>query len=143
VQARMVKGGRRKAVVAGARVIANAMIERTPTQLHRSNGSTALEVGELKEHIKVRASTDDNGDPIAIAGPDGQVQHVAHWVEYGHRMVTGGRSRVLPDGRTQGGGKAAEEDVPAHPFLRPAFESSANAALEAVGAELKTQFEGR
>jgi hypothetical protein len=47
---------------------------------------------------------------------------------------------VLPGGKTRGPGKAAEVDVPAHPFLRPAFESSVGAAGEAIAESLQQSF---
>lgn len=143
VQRRVVQGGKRKAVLAGARVIAKAMAERTPIQRHRTPGSDSLDVGELKANIVARTGIDDSdGEPTGLAGPKGEVAYVAHFVEYGHRIVSGGYSHVLPGGKVQGPGKVHDEEVPPHPFLRPAFEQSADAALAAVTEELTKQFEG-
>ena len=142
MRVRVVKEGKRRAVRAGARVIAKAMVEAAPVQTKRSDGSNSLPPGEMKKHIRARTTTDNSGEPVGLAGPDGNVQHVAEWVEYGHREVSGGKSEVLADGRTRGPGKVHEQDVPAHPFLRPAYESSATAALDAVGAALREELQG-
>jgi len=131
----------RRAVRAGARVIGVAMIERTPEQIEKQAGSDSLEPGEVKRGIKVRDRTEE-GVPVALVGPtgkEGKIGKVAHAVEYGHRMVTGGKSTLGIDGVFRGGGKVHEKDVPPHPFLRPAFEASAEEALLAVGAQLKEE----
>jgi HK97 gp10 family phage protein len=134
----VVSRGARRAVVAGAKVIGAAMIERTPQQVEKKAGSNSLEPGEVKRGIKVRSRTED-GEPVALVGPTGKggsIGRVAHAVEYGHRIVTGGKSKLGVDGNYYGGGKVQEKDVPAYPFLRPAYEASSTAAIEAVGAQL-------
>lgn len=140
---RVVTQGKRRAVRAGARVIRDAMVEAAPVQVDHRAGSNALEPGELKAHIRAATTTDEAGEPVGLAGPDGDVAYVAHFVEYGHRMVTGGKSEVLPGGRVRGPGRVHEEEVPPHPFLRPAFESSADRALDAVTEQLAKEIEGR
>jgi hypothetical protein len=135
----------RRAAVAGVRagleVIAEAMIERAPILDKRTVNSTALEPGAIKEDIRafpVRADMD--GFVSGMAGPSEDTQHVAEWVEYGHRVVKGGQSKILADGRTKGSGHQVRGadgellEVPEHPFLRPAFESSADKSLEACAA---------
>lgn len=127
-----------KAVRAGGRVIRDAMIERTPVNVERNAGSNSLEPGAVKEDIKVRMPAKENQfEATALIGPGKTTSHVARWVEYGHRMVTGGQSKVLPSGKIRGSGKVAEKDVPAYPFLRPAFEESVAAAQEAEVASLR------
>lgn len=132
----------RKAVAAGAHVIEDAMIERTPVNVERNAGSNSLEPGAVKADIKVRFPPRENDlETTATIGPGSKTDHVARWVEYGHRMVSGGQSKVGPDGRTRGPGTAAAEDVPAYPFLRPAFEASEATAMDAVAATLGTELQ--
>ncbi len=124
-----------RAVRAGGKVIQAAMTERAPVQQFRSAGSNSLEPGELRGDIRNSVVVD--GDEVAaIIGPSRKTAQVARWVEYGHRMVKGGYSKVLANGKTRGPGKASEVDVPAHPFLRPAYEESVGVAEEAVRATL-------
>ncbi|WP_213805758.1 HK97-gp10 family putative phage morphogenesis protein [Granulicella sp. dw_53] len=111
----------RKALRAGAEIEQAAISERAPVKVGTGG---LLPNGALKNDIVVRMKRDDQGSLVAIVTPDKYTAHVARWVEYGHRMVTGGYSRLLPDGRTRGPGKAADEDVPEHPFIRPAFEAT-------------------
>ena len=125
-----------KAVRAGGKVIRDAMIERTPVLIEKNAGSNALEPGAVKADIKVRFPAEENKyQATALIGPGRKTSHVARWVEYGHRMVSGGQSKVLPTGKTRGPGNVHEEDVPEHPFLRPAFEAS---VAEAQSAEVET-----
>jgi HK97 gp10 family phage protein len=134
----MTDNAARKAVRAGGSVIRDAMVERAPVQLEKSLGSDSLEPGELRDGLRVRLTRDGN-ENVALIGPAGgagRVSHAAHLVEYGHRMVTGGKSKLDVDGTFRGGGTVHEKDVPAYPFLRPAFEESQSAAMEAVQASL-------
>lgn len=138
IRAKVAGEGRRRAVIAGAEVIGEAMVERAPVLDGKTPGSDSLEPGDIRDGIKAWGRQID-GEPVGFVGPvgkDGNIPKVAYLVEYGHRMVTGGKSTLGPDGKFRGGGKVSEQDVPAHPFLRPAFESSAAAAVEAVGEML-------
>lgn len=130
----------RKAVRAGAQVIRTAMVENTPIQAVKTASSNSLDPGELQADIGTR-TTLKNGEAEAWVGPGKKTERVALWVEYGHRAVKGGYSKVLANGKTRGPGKASAVDVPAHPFLRPAFEESAEAAGEAMQAVLLTEIE--
>lgn len=135
VRQRMRNVAVRKGVTAGARVIAEAMVERTPEQIEKQAGSNSLQPGEVKASIKIRSRTSRAGNPYALVGPTGEAgaaARVAHLVEYGHRMVVSGASRMNAVGKFVGPGRAKSEDVPPHPFLRPAFEASAAAAGEAI-----------
>jgi len=140
IRAKIAKDGQRKAVVAGARVIGAAMTERAPVLDAKTVGSDSLDPGEIKANVKVRTRQID-GETVALVGPkgkDGQVSKIAYNVEYGHRMVVGGKSKLGPDGVFRGEGSVVG-DVPPYPFLRPAFEASAEGAIEAVGVELGKQ----
>lgn len=121
-------------VKAGAAVIAEAMREAAPVLDHRRAKSTALPPGALKDDIRVSSiRKDKDGYVEAEIGPGRRTQHVALWVEYGHREVRGGESKALGDGKTRGPGREIGR-VPEHPFLRPAFEESEGKALEACAA---------
>jgi hypothetical protein len=137
IRANMAKVGRRKACLAGARVIAEAMAASAPVLDVKTAQSNSLDPGDMKEGMRARVHQVD-GEPEGLAGPtgkNGNVPKVAYVVEYGHRMVKGGRSKLNALGKFEGSGKVVG-DVPAYPFLRPAFESSANEALEAMGVAL-------
>ena len=140
MQERVANQGVRKAVRAGANVIREAIEQLTPVQAGRNLGSNSLEPGELQADIGVRMKTKD-GNPTAIIGPGPKTAHVAGMVEYGHRAVTGGYSRVQGFGRVRGPGKIVG-NVPAHPFIRPAFESSVAPAREAFTEEIAKQVKG-
>lgn len=131
--------GMERALRAGGRVIRGAMQERAPVLDRRTPGSTALPPGSLRAGIRVYAPKDVK--PIEVlVGPNAKTAHVARFVEYGHRQVSGGQLKVLPNGKTHGKGKAGR-DVPPHPFLRPAFEASLGAAETAMVASLKETIE--
>jgi hypothetical protein len=53
-------------------------------------------------------------------------------VEYGHRLVKGGSSRVGKNGSIRGIGREIGH-VAAKPFIRPAIDESAQGAIEAYG----------
>lgn len=136
------KEGQKEALRAGGRVIKAAMVDRTPVLIEKTAGSTSLEPGEVKASISVRVRQDEDNEAVAYIGPkspDGDVGKAAYLVEYGHRMVKGGPSRMNSFGKFVGSGVANEEqDVPAHPFLRPAFEVSVGEAIEVVATTLRT-----
>jgi HK97 gp10 family phage protein len=127
-----------KAVRAGGRVIRDSMKELTPVLIEKNAGSDALPPGTVKNDIRVRMPAKENQfETVAVIGPGPRARFVAHLVEYGHRMVTGGISEVLANGKLKGPGRVHEKDVPAHPFLRPAFEESLAAAQEKVVESLR------
>jgi HK97 gp10 family phage protein len=128
------------AVRAGGSVIRAAMRDRTPILIDRTEGSNALPPGTVKRSIGVRFPQKEQlFETTALIGPGKAGRRVAHLVEYGHRMVTGGKSRLNSFGAFVGSGTAAEVDVPAHPFLRPAFEESIAAAKEALAETLAAE----
>jgi HK97 gp10 family phage protein len=132
----------KKAVRAGGRVIQRAMIERTPVQAFKNLGSDSLEPGAVRADIKVRFPASENQfEAVALIGPGGKTSRAARWVEYGHRMVSGGQSHVLANGKVSGPGKVAEQDVPADPFLRPAFEQSVAEAQQAEADVLRSELQ--
>lgn len=139
IRLRLETEGQRKALHNGGKVIADAMIERAPVLAARTAHSTALVPGALKADIGVRLRT-EGGEHYAYIGPGKLTRHVARWVELGHRSVHGGYSHIAPGGKFRGPGVAGD-DVPAHPFIRPAYEASEAAALAEVAATLKLYIE--
>jgi len=138
IRAQIANEGARRATLAGAKVIGVAMEERAPVLDEKMPGSDSLDPGDIRDNIHVRTKQED-GQYSALVGPkgkNGQIPKTAYLVEYGHRMVTGGKSVLKADGKFHGGGKVSEVDVPPHPFLRPAYESSVAGALDAVAESL-------
>lgn len=105
---RIVKHAFAKALAAAAVPIVKELQIRTP-----------VEHGDLRRAIttKIAVSGDSEGGE-AIVG-FGRQSHKALWLEFGHRMVTH-KPR-----------KAQVGQVPARPFIRPAFDASANKSVEA------------
>lgn len=137
----------KKADRAGAQVIADAMQDACPIQEIKAPGSDSLAPGQLKEDIRVilveqDVSTRQDNIFVAEVGPK-RYAYVARWVEYGHANVHGGYSKRKYDvagnftGERRGPGKIAEGYTPPHPFLRPAFEASRQAAQEKIVVTLR------
>jgi HK97 gp10 family phage protein len=118
----------RKALKAGALIEQAAIVERAPV---KDVTGGILPPGALKSDIVIRMKKDASGANSAVVGPAKLTAHVARWVEYGHRLVVGGRSRVLRSGKTKGPGKQVGQ-VEAYPFIRPAYEASRAAVTEAI-----------
>ena len=140
-QAQVDMGGKemKKALRAGGAVMKEALVERAPMMLEeKTPGSDSLEPGALKDGMRVLIIDGENG-PEALIGPNAKVAHVARWVEYGHRQVSGGYLKLLGNGKSRGTGTAGV-DVPAYPFIRPAFESTINDALKAQAESLEKSF---
>ncbi len=119
----------RLGVKAAATVIADAMREAAPVLDARSAKSTALQPGSVRDDIRVVQERPKDGIVTALIGPGKETQHVALWVEYGHRLVKGGYSKMLANGKTRGPGADGGRVEP-HPFLRPAFDESEEKAME-------------
>lgn len=127
----------RKALRAGAVVEQAAIVERAPI---KDVTGGILPAGALKSDIVIRMSRDAQGANSAIVGPAKLTAHVARWVEYGHRMVTGGYSKLLKNGKTRGPGKQTG-DVQAYPFIRPAYEASRAEVIDTICTTLATEVE--
>ena len=128
-----------RAVRDAGEVIADAMRESAHVLAERNPGSDALEPGQLREDIKVRARIDDaDGMARAVVGPV-KYAYVARWVEFGHRLVKGGSSHATGKGGFTGSGRQIGE-VPAYPSLRPAFERSQGEAFETFQGSMQTYF---
>jgi HK97 gp10 family phage protein len=117
------------AVRAGAQVILERMIAAAPTGPIVTPGSTAADPGTLRSGLRRTAPRVDRlGFVSCLIGAAKRVAHLARWVEYGHRLIKGGGSHV-PKRSSDTGREIG--NVPAYPFLRPAYEASEQLALEA------------
>jgi HK97 gp10 family phage protein len=120
LKAELSTNGMKRVVRAGAKVFKGEMVRRAPVLAAKTPGSNALEPGALKAGIRTALLA--NETPVtALVGPNKKVAHVARFVEYGHREVRSG---------------IAHGDVPAHPFIRPAYESARSEAESAMVAEV-------
>lgn len=111
----------------GGEVIQAAVQGLAPERPQLPSG-TALPVGALARDIELHFGKDEAGLPAAIVSPGKYTAYAARWVEYGHRLVKGGRLSMRR-GKMRGSGQQIGE-VPAHPFLRPGFEESQQEAVE-------------
>jgi HK97 gp10 family phage protein len=89
--------------------------------------NTPVETGELKASLTHDAEYSSNGGVVHIGFGDGIEGEIARWVEYGHRTVVGVSKEAIEEGLF----KLKIKRVPAHPFMRPSAEESAEAAIEA------------
>ena len=88
------------------------------------SGEFADGFAHLVEAVEAKVIIDPRGHGRARIG-FGKLGYRALFVEFGHRMVGHRNQGRVADLRSLG------KDVPAHPFMRPAFEAGAEAALEA------------
>lgn len=109
-----------KGVIQAAQVFQESITENAPVRPALPSG-TALPVGKLKQSIQIRARKLKSGAVAAFVEPSAETRHIARFVEYGHQLISGGR---------QGKGGKFAGRVPPHPFVRPAYEVSAQDAIE-------------
>jgi HK97 gp10 family phage protein len=128
----------RKALKAGAEIEQAAIVEafRNRRQPKEPQRGGILPIGAIENDIVVKMKRDEQGNPIAVVGPDAFTERAARWVEYGHRIVTGGYNKLLPNGKTRGPGKVHDEEVEASPFIRPAFEATQQEVAETMATVL-------
>lgn len=116
-----------KALDRAAGVVA-AELEARAEALPESGSET-----RLSEHVIVKVEVDTNkkGGTAAVGFDHSQDERtekpmdvIAGWVEFGHRMVT------------HKPGKKEVGHVPAHPFVRPAYEAVQDKAVEVFGETL-------
>lgn len=137
-----------KAVLAAARVVAADMQSRTPIGAvkhfykHRKKGKFTGDLsirkpGFARAHIKARLLYGRNlalaqevfpggAFPVAAAGATKEAFYL-RFIEYGWNLTRGRRGAK---------GRKILKHIPAHPFLRPAWEGSKHAALDAMGKVL-------
>lgn len=124
------------AVMDGGKVLQAEVQLRAPVRASGPHG-TAIPPGALKSDIELAFGFSDEGLPAAIVKPGKYTKHVARWLEYGHRLVRGGYSKITPSGRVRGPGRASSVDVRPYPFIRPAFETARVPATMAAVASLQ------
>lgn len=124
----------RKALRKGAQVIQAAVIAEAPERLDLPSG-TALPVGALKTDIIIKAYTDEYGKEVASIQPGEYTNHVAGFVEFGHKMVTGGRLGS-GDGKHTHVKSTGTTFTQPNPFFRRGEEKSETAAVEAIEQSL-------
>lgn len=133
----------RKALRKGAEVIRAAVADEAPERPDLPS-STALPIGALKSDIIIRSYTDENGTEVASVQPGKYTDHVAAFVEYGHRIIVGpsGRSekgyksrRNRRTGEFEGPGTEAGFVQP-NAFFRRGEEKSMAAAQDAIEESL-------
>jgi len=100
------------ALQAGADVLKNALTE---------SASAHTRTGEMKAAITAAVDITPSGTSGVARVGFGKQSYKAKWVEFGHRQV------VMAEGERKEVGH-----VPAHPFVRPAYESSKEEARRAV-----------
>ena len=98
-------------------VIQPALLAATQPVIRALVPKVPVRTAELLEHL---------GISVKVEGKDGEAQigfpgmsYLAHWLEYGHNEVG-----HAPQHKLLG-------EYPPHPFMRPAEEESAQAAVEA------------
>lgn len=102
------------------RVIQPSLVAASAPVVEAVAAHTPILTGDLIKHLKVTVKMDkqEKGGNAKISFPG--MEGIASAVEFGHRAV--GHEPDLKDTGIR---------VPAHPFVRPAFEESKEAAVEA------------
>jgi HK97 gp10 family phage protein len=108
-----------QALEAGAAVIKTAVEAETP----RQSGKLA---SGLTSSLIVAPSGTSGEARIGFGNED----YKARWLEFGHRLVKGKGAKAKQVGR-----------VSAHPFMRPAYETSKNEAEAAVAAMIRNDIQ--
>lgn len=114
-----------KALQAGANVLKDAIAERA-TEHHKT--------GEMEASLMTAVDVSPSGMSGVARVGFGEQGHKAAWVELGHRQVGHG---IVKSERKEVG------HVPAHPFVRPAYEASKGAAKDAVAEVIRERMKGK
>jgi HK97 gp10 family phage protein len=125
-----------KALMAGAEIEQAAIVERA---VFTTTGGLLPE-GALANDIEITRHRSKDGNSYITVGPGAYTSFVARLVEYGHRLVCGGKSRLLANGKTRGPGSQVGT-VAAHSFIRTGFEASQQAVADAIATTLTTEIE--
>jgi hypothetical protein len=122
------------ACMEGGKVLQAEVRLRAPVNATGQHG-TSLPPGALKADIELAFGIVDRL-PAAIVKPGRYTRHVARWLEYGHRLVRGGYSKITSSGSLRGPGRESGAVRP-YPFIRPAFETARTPATLAFVASLQ------
>jgi HK97 gp10 family phage protein len=127
------------AVRAGATVIRDAMAAEAPVmEQEKTPESTAADPGALRDAIRMTSPRIDvQGMVRSLIGVAKRMAYLGRWIEYGHRLVKGGRSRLGPKGKYDPGRTIGF--VPADPFLRRSYERTEREAIEAFMETARTE----
>lgn len=123
----------RKALRAGGTIMQAAVAANAPVNPKVPGPeSTALPPGALQSDVQLTVSKDKGSEDSFSAWIyfGKYTEHVARWVEWGHRLVRGKSSRRLGPGKEIG-------DVAARPFIRLAFEGNIDLVAAAIGESIK------
>lgn len=134
----VVARGYAKALGAGIGVIRAELDIRTPvlaSDLHTVAVKGGKHPGDLKRALMTEVELDSNFRGGVAAAGYGKLGYIANMVEYGHRIVRAG-FYVNSRGKRRKG--TVTGNVPPHPFMRPAFDISADEAVEAFANSLAT-----
>lgn len=128
----------RKGLRAGGRWVQTEVAERAPVRPSLPSG-TALPVGALKFDVILRNIYRGvpEGGAVVTVGFGKFTAHVARWVEFGHRLVAGGR--YMNWGK-RGKGEVTGR-VWAHPFMRPAWEATENVCALTFANTVKAELD--
>jgi HK97 gp10 family phage protein len=130
----------RKALRAGGEIVQAAVIDAAPVRTdglgggktNEKNPAWDLPPGALKSDIQLRVGRDRNsGGLFATIQPGKYTRFAAEMVEYGHAIYRG----------RKGKGNKSLGSVPAHPFLRPAWDLSRDEAESVIKQTLQTEVE--
>lgn len=133
------KTARNTALIKAGRVLKAAIEDNAPVAaLGPTADGTSLEPGELKANIGMSLIEDGPNGAYVSVGPNRNVAHIARWVEYGHRLVKGGSSKLNKRGGYSGKGTQIGF-VPAYPFIRPAGEVAGPEAVAVFKDEFAQQ----
>jgi HK97 gp10 family phage protein len=124
-----------RALRAGGEVLAGAQRDFAPVRKDKHSGGNALRPGEVRDSIQTMLDIDgEKGYAQITVGPgyaDGvDTDYVANWLEHGHELTRGKKRKSKFVGKGF---------VEPYPFIGPAFQASAQEALDAI---LQTMADG-
>lgn len=127
-----------KALSRGIGVVRYALDARTPiraSDLYTAGKKGDRHPGDLKRALTTEINIDSQArGGTAEVGYAGFQGRIANWVEFGHHVVRKGGTYVDKRGRRRKG--TVSGFVPAHPFMRPVYDSVADEVVEVVAESL-------
>lgn len=128
----VVARGYLKALEAGINVFRDELELRTPIRLEYDGEDLMVEGGDLKGALMTAITLDSNFRGGVAAVGYGKLGYIANMVEYGHRMV----------GHKPKKNVLKNSPVRPYPFMRPAFDTKADAAIDAFANALTGALQG-
>jgi hypothetical protein len=136
----VVARGYLKALDAGIKVFEAYLELKTPIRLGFEGEDLMVQGGDLKAALVSQVELDSQFRGGIAAVGYGKLGYIANFVEYGHRIVKPGGRYVNSRGKSRKGTVTGQ--VPAYPFMRPAFDTQADAALDAFCESLIETLKG-